>query len=254
MIPPAATLLIDNSNTRTKLALATAGALLPSPPLVLPTADISPETIRRTLHGLAYDRAILCSVAPRAAEILRAHAGCPVDEVSAAACPQLLRGYAGAATLGADRIANAAAAAAYYPLPCVAIDLGTACTFDVVTNAPDGPRFIGGVITPGLQTLACGPAAHTALLPPTDPTTLRTAEPPRAIGIGTREALCAGLHYGYLGMLNGVLQSICRALGQRPCVVLTGGDALPATAEALNADHIDKSLTFKGMLHIFSAR
>ena len=243
-------LLVDNSNTRTKFAMAAGGQLLPGAPLVLPTASITPEAVQHTLKGLSYSRAILCSVAPQAAATLRQHMGCPVDEVSSAACSHLLRGYAGAATLGADRMANAAAAAACYPLPCVAIDLGTACTFDVVVHEADGPRFAGGVIAPGLQTLANGPAAHTALLPPTDASVL-SSEPPCAIGSCTREALRAGLHFGYLGMLRGILQGIFRALGERPCVVLTGGDALPAVARALEVDHIDKTLTFKGMMQIF---
>lgn len=244
----APTLLIDNSNTRTKFAFVQAGKLMEQT-LILPTADISPESVRRTLEGHAYSRAIICSVVPQAAAILRESLNCPVDEVHADCCPELLRGYP-TATLGADRIANAAAVAALYPLPCIAVDLGTACTFDVVALEEGSPRFLGGVIAPGLHALAHSLTRNTALLPATDTHHLFTTES-SPIAAGTAAALQAGLRHGYPGMLRGILDTLCSSLPSTPCIVLTGGHALPYIAQATHANYIDKMLTFKGMMQIF---
>lgn len=240
-------LLIDNSNTRTKFTLAQHGELQPEP-RVLPTAEISPASLAHALEGWVYEQAILCSVVPRAAGILRSSLACPVHEVTAAACPELLSHYPGRATLGADRIANAAAAAAHYPLPCVAVDLGTACTFDTIARVDGAPRLIGGVIAPGLRALAAAPASSTAQLPGISTHHLHTAP---ALGTDTRTALQAGLYHGYTGMVSGILQSIARQLGRQPFVVLTGGDATLWHPLPTWANVYDKCLTFKGMISIF---
>lgn len=241
-------LLVDNSNTRTKFALAENGKLLPQR-RVLPTAEISPESIHNTLHDWQYTRAAICSVAPKAAAVLRESLGCPIQEITHTCCPELLRGYPAPHTLGADRLANAAAIAAHYPLPCIAVDLGTACTFDVVVAEDGAPRFLGGVISPGLPTLAASLCHSTALLPPTDTTNLRPETTP-PIGNATQTALQAGLCYGFPGMVRGILESLYAALPPGACAVFTGGDALLPTLESKKLGIIDNDLTFKGILAI----
>lgn len=241
-------LLIDNSNTRTKFAFACNG-LLHAAVDVLPTAELSPDAVRRLLDGRSPRRAIVCSVVPRAAAILASALPCPVQSVTADACAELLRCYPGRATLGADRIANAAAvAAAGLALPCIAVDLGTACTFDVVDHRDGAPRFVGGAIAPGLQAMAASLSGCTALLPATDTRDLPACPP---IGATTRDALRSGLLYGYTGMLRGIAHRLAAALDSPPSFVITGGDALLWPTDLPFAYTIDKSLTFKGMLSIF---
>lgn len=242
-------LLVDNSNTRTKFVLSD-GEQLTDEVRVLPTADITHHELLHTLKGWQFDRVLLCSVVPKAAATLRGSMDCPVWEVSASTCSHLLHHYPVPAGLGADRIANAAAAAALYPLPCLAIDLGTACTFDVIVSKQGYPSFIGGAIAPGLQVLASGLSGCTALLPATD------TELPRhcpAIGGDTHSALQAGLLHGYTGMVRGLIQSISQQLGQRPFIVLTGGDSNLWTDCPDWADHIDNQLTLKGILSAYKA-
>lgn len=240
-------LLVDNSNTRTKFALAENGELLPEL-RYLPTADISPRTLRRTLDGWAYSRAIICSVAPQAADTLSAALESPVSFISSGCCPRLLRHYPKPETLGADRIANAAAAAAYYPLPAIAIDLGTACTFDLVTEEEGEATFAGGVISPGLQTIADGLAAKAALLPALTPAEL--AEPPAPLGRSTHQALHAGLYYGYRGMLAHIVSTLATELTTKPCLVLTGGDAALFPEFPGYTTYTDNLLTIKGISKI----
>lgn len=244
-------LLIDNSNTRTKFTFAR-GGVLTGEVLTLPTASLSCDAVRALLRSRHVAQAVLCSVVPRTADILLRSLDCPTHRISADSCPHLLRRYPGAASLGADRIANAAAIAAFYPLPCVAIDPGTACTFDTVVEEEGMPLFLGGVIAPGLLAMAAAPARSTACLPPTD-ADFASARP-AAIGRDTQSALRAGLYYGYTGMLSGILRSIASQLGTMPSVVITGGDADLWPEETCAEYTIDKNLTFKGMLHIFESR
>lgn len=246
-----ALLLVDNSNTRTKFALVAPDEDTPGEVRTCPTAALCASSLRQTLAGWEYTHAALCSVAPHAAHILRTELGCPVSEISAASCPHLLRGYAGASTLGADRIANVAAVAACYPLPCVAVDLGTACTFDLVVAEADGPRFAGGAISPGLQTTAEALAVRTACLPLIPPDMLRTAPVAGALGQNTQQAMLAGLLYGWRGMALGVLAEMCRHLPQAPLIVLTGGDADLLACESTPNFVTDKTLTLKGILSIY---
>lgn len=86
--------------------------------------------------------------------------------------------------IGADRLANAVGAAAYYGYPCVVVDFGTAVTFDVI-----GPQctYMGGVIAPGLASMGDYLERNTALLPAIDP-----QEPSRVIGTSTVEAMQSG--------------------------------------------------------------
>lgn len=240
-------LLIDNSNTRTKFTLAEGHQLL-GEVRSLPTADITPDALQSTLHGWEYEQAILCSVVPRTAAILRAAVGCAVSEVTAQSCPGLVREYPEPATLGADRIANAAAAASHYPLPCIAVDLGTACTFDLIDMIQGEPRFIGGVIAPGRMLMAAALAEKTALLPLTH---APKTDSPAPIGRSTQEAIQAGIHYGYAGMVQGIIRELSRRFREKPFVVLTGGDSASWHDMPDGVDSIDSMLTFKGMLSIF---
>ena len=245
-------LLVDNSNTRTKFTLAEGGA--PRGDVrTLPTADIAPAALEQLLRGWQYSHAIICSVVPWAAAILRESLGCPCTEISADLCPELVRGYPQPTTLGADRIANAAAAAAHYALPCIAVDLGTACTFDTVIREAEGPRFLGGVIAPGLPTLSRALSGSTALLPITDTAALRVGDVP-AIGSSTQAALQAGLCYGFPGMVRGILSALRAELSAEPGIVLTGGDAHLPALEGKKIGIIDNDLTFKGILSIISRK
>ena len=127
-------LLIDNSNTRTKLMLCRPGAEVEV--RILPTAEISHESLSRVLSGWSFERVCLCSVVPWAAKVI---ADCVGDvefhqmDVESATGVDFST-YPGRATLGADRVANVLAAVQRVPLPLVAVDLGTAATFDVVVQ------------------------------------------------------------------------------------------------------------------------
>ena len=141
--------------------------------------------------------------------------------------------------LGADRIVNAAAVNDEYKSPAVIIDFGTATTFDIL-NA-DG-NYIGGIIAPGpnLSLEALYNAA--AKLPPID-----LAKPARVMGTDTVSAMQSGVFYGYLGLIEGLLNRLQDELQTGITVISTGG--LGRTfAENSDKIHIfDGDLTLKGL-------
>lgn len=249
MSPSPTILLIDNSNTRTKFTLAHGGTLS-HPIRHLPTDQLTPERVRQLLADWTYDRAILCSVATRdKSRILREALNGPVDEVSSASAGSLLRLYEHPEKVGADRIANAAALAAEGLFPAVAVDLGTACTFDIVGLHDGRPALLGGTIAPGRELLARALGEHTALLPSIHLPLASTQEhEPSPIARDTSAAILAGVQHGYSGMLHAIWLEIVHALGCVPRAVITGGDSSMWTPPHATTSCVDKLLTFKGML------
>ena len=99
--------------------------------------------------------------------------------------------------LGPDRLANAVAAYDRVGGACIAVDFGTAINYDVVSS---GGEYLGGVISPGIEISLEALSARAARLPRVD-----IEEPRHAIGKGTREAIQAGVVYGYAGQVDGIL-------------------------------------------------
>lgn len=234
-------LLIDNSNTRTKFALSgTSGAEI----RVLATADISELNVQQLLAGWTFERVCLCSVVPTAAEELRRiFAAYPVMNLSHAHASVIdFSLYPGLATLGADRIANVLAACQHAPLPLVAVDLGTASTLDVLCLRSGCPSFIGGMIAPGMASVASCLHAHTAQLPD-----LGDSLHGPVIGRNTREAMAAAVRVGYPGMIDSLLDAIEKELGEKIHVLLTGGDASFVAANLRRECIIVPDLTLQGI-------
>lgn len=118
------------------------------------------------------------------------------------------------AEVGADRLANAAYAVDKLSLPCIVMDLGTATTFDVITQEKG---YIGGVILPGVRLGLAALSNNTAKLPPID-----LGFPKSVIGKNTIACIQSGMSFGYLDLLDGLLGRIMGEVG--PCeVALTGG-------------------------------
>src|SRR5213076_1265999 len=127
--------------------------------------------------------------------------------------------YPAPETIGADRLANAAAVAALYGCPAIVVDFGTAVTFDIVSARRN---YIGGVIAPGLEAMTNFLYQRTALLPK-----LSLKEPKRAVGKSTIEAMRSGAVFGYRGLIREILARIRseRFPGKKVVVVATGGYA-----------------------------
>ncbi len=231
-------LLIDNSNTRTKFVLSEPDHLLDER-VIIPTREISGERLTRDLAHLRYDFAVFASVVPRVAELLAEWLPCPYHRVSCLSELGVKIDYPHPRQIGADRLVNAAGAAAFYGLPAIVVDFGTAVTFDVISKESG---YMGGAIAPGLASMGDYLARNTALLPAIDPD-----EPEHAIGRSTVEAMHSGAVYGYRGLVKEILECLEKEMRGRPIVIATGGDAELIARGVERIDTVDPMLTMNGL-------
>ncbi len=241
------TLLIDNSNTRTKFMLAAQGILAPEQ-RIIPTAAISAPQLEQLLGSWHYERVLISSVVPETRSILCRSLRAPKHILGAHSQLNFdLSPYAGKHTLGADRLANAAGLIAYGQLPAIAVDLGTAVTYEVLQKDGHKAYFAGGLIAAGLQVLSKALHQATAQLP-----AVETSTSPPLLAQDTQSALQAGAFYGYMGMVRETLTTLQHLLGEPALVVLTGGDARHVHAYAPELGIRDDLLTMKGLCALAS--
>jgi type III pantothenate kinase len=145
--------------------------------------------------------------------------------------------------VGADRIADAAAAHHLYGGPVIVIDLGTATTFGIISKEGD---YIGGIIATGIATAAEALFTRTAQLP-----RVELAHPKHIIGSNTVAAIQSGIIYGYASLVEGMLARINKELGFKAKVVATGGYAGLIAKETKVIDVVNPDLTLIGLRLIY---
>jgi type III pantothenate kinase len=233
-------LLIDISNSFVKLAFATTEKIGKS--TRLPTSKLSAAAIRRILRGGKVGTIVVSSVVPKKNKAIVAAAGSArVLFIN----PRLDLGvgidYPRPQSIGADRLANAAAVAQLYGSPAIVVDFGTAVTFDVVSAAGN---YVGGVIAPGLEVMTNYLYQRTALLPK-----LTLQEPPRAIGKTTRDAMMSGAVFGYRGLVREILKRLTAETFPRkkPRIIATGGYAQLIASKLPEIEAVHPNLTLEGL-------
>jgi len=147
--------------------------------------------------------------------------------------------YDNPAEVGADRIVNAVAAFEKFGGPCVIVDFGTATTFDCVSAKGE---YLGGVICPGIGISADALFEHTARLP-----RVEIRKPARVIGSTTVGSLQSGLYYGYLALVDGILELLVAELGPATHVVATGGLGPMIGTGSKYIKQVDDFLTLEGL-------
>ena len=202
---------------------------------------------RRGLNTSQINEAILCSVVP------------PLVAVFEEMCRRYLKTTplvvaAGVKTgvricmdspheVGADRIVNAVAAHQLYGGPVIVIDLGTATTFDAVSEDGD---YLGGAIAPGISIATEALSNRTSVLPRVELT-----HPKRAIGRSTVAAMQSGIVFGYAGLIEGIVTRIQQELGTKAKVVATGGYAELLARETPAIEVVNADLTLIGLRLIY---
>jgi type III pantothenate kinase len=144
--------------------------------------------------------------------------------------------------VGADRIVNAVAAYAKVGGPCIVVDFGTATTFDVVTAKGE---YAGGVIVPGISISAEALFEKAARL-----WRVEIRRPDRVIGKTTAGSIQSGLYFGYLSLVDGVIDRIAQEIGASPRVIATGGLAELFGGGSQRIEEVDPLLTLTGLLLI----
>ena len=234
-------LLIDISNSFTKLALASRKRI--ARPSRIATNKLTAAYLRGFIKRRKIDMFVVCSVVPKKNREVK----------SAARKTQILWlgphvklgvgiKYPSPKTIGADRLANAAAVAALYGAPAIVVDFGTAVTFDIVSAEK---KYIGGGIAPGLEAMTNFLYQRTALLPK-----LALREPRSAIGRSTIEAMMAGAVFGYRGLVKELIARIKAEAfpgSSRVRIVATGGYADLIAAELPEIEAVHPHLTLEGL-------
>jgi len=141
--------------------------------------------------------------------------------------------------VGADRIVNSLAAFQKLGGPCVVVDLGTAITFDAISARAE---YLGGIICPGIGISTGALFARTARLPMVD---LR--DPGKLIGTNTVGSIQSGLFWGYIALIDGLLEKLIGELGPDTKTVATGGQAKLIFESSKLLQHLDDDLTLEGL-------
>jgi type III pantothenate kinase len=145
--------------------------------------------------------------------------------------------------VGADRLVNAVAAHRRYGGPLIVVDFGTATTFDIVDS--DG-RYCGGVIATGINLSLEALHRAAAKLP-----RIAVERPDRVIGNSTVAAMQSGVFFGYVGLIEGMVQRIKDEFGEAMTVVATGGLGGLFADATDSIDRYDRDLTMAGLVELF---
>src|SRR5919106_4921091 len=176
-------LLVDISNSYTKLAFASATRL--SAPARIATIKLSSDVVTGLLRRQKVTKVVVSSVVPeKNAAISKAARKIKVLWLDSTLKLGVGIDYPKPKSIGADRLANAVAVTELYGFPAIVVDFGTAVTFDIVSSRRN---YIGGVIAPGLEAMTNFLYQRTALLPK-----ISLKEPRRAIGKSTIKAMQSG--------------------------------------------------------------
>jgi type III pantothenate kinase len=223
---------LDIGNTHAHWGLVDGRAVLAEGKVATQSLRLQPhEVLQKILQPLGHIYGVaFCSVVPAINGVVLAEFGqwgLTTHHLRHDTVVGLGFDYPNPAEVGQDRLANCMGAQLLVGAPAVIIDMGTATTFDILTQQ----GYAGGIIAPGVQLMTRYLHEQTALLPALDPADLLGGA---AIGRSTVEAMKTGCAVGFAGMIGALLESVVHQMqqtGKHPAVIATGGTAafLPAS-------------------------
>ena len=201
---------------------------------LLPLKGVQPEEI---------ESIAICSVVPPLTQVFEelgaAYFGCPPLVVGPGARTGVRILYENPRDVGADRVADAAAAFGLYGGPVIVVDFGTATVFDAISGDGD---YLGGAIASGINLTAEALYQRTSQL-----RRVELVAPKTAIGRNTATAIQSGILYGHVGMVEAMVGRFKREMGQDTRVVATGGMASLVHRETSIFDVVNLDLTLIGL-------
>jgi type III pantothenate kinase len=238
-------LAVDIGNTSTKFGIFDGKHLLSK--FSIPT-ERDPSAIElNSAFGhhpdLTVSHAIVCSVVPEAEKALTSSLQSSFNVRPLYVTNEFDFGleikYEPLSAAGTDRLVNSFSAADKYGVPCIVCSFGTALTIDVVDK---NRVLLGGIIGPGMKTMAKALHLNTALLPEVE-----IEKPEKVVNITTETAIRSGIFYGHIAMVEGIIERIKSEIGGDPQVVATGGFAPLIAESSAKFDFIDENLLLDGL-------
>ena len=252
---PGLLILVDAGNTNTVFGVQRGSELLEAFRLSSDyerTADeygalLLPLFARQNFDPLAAEAVVISSVVPPLHNTLdrlaRKFFGQPPLWIEPGVRTGMPIRYDNPAEVGADRIVNAVAARELYGAPVIVVDFGTATTFDIVNAAGE---YTGGIIAPGISISAEALFAHASRLYRVD-----IKRPSQLIGKTTVGAMQSGIYYGYVGLVDGILERLLAEMPDTKMVVATGGQAEMVAEGSRFIRQVDPMLTLVGLRLIY---
>jgi type III pantothenate kinase len=209
----------------------------------IPTQEYSLKRLKTKLPKTQFKDAVICSVVPKITKKL----GQDLADLSGGK-PYIIGKdilvpiknlYQKPKEVGQDRLVNAFAALELYKAPLIAIDFGTAITFDIISK---NREYLGGMILPGLKISLEALNQKTALLPK-----IKLQKPDSFIGKDTKNSMLSGIFYGFGCLTDGLITSIRKVIGRRALVVATGGNMELISKYCRMINKVDTKLTLKGL-------
>ncbi len=203
--------------------------------------------LRKIINRNNIHDAIICSVVPVASKLmekeLRKLLGKQPYIIGKGIRVPIKNQYLKPKQVGQDRLVNAYAGIKLYGPPLIAVDFGTAVTFDVVSR---NKEYLGGMILPGLGISLDALNQRTALLPK-----IKLEEPKEFIGRDTKSSMLSGIVYGFAALTDDLVIRIKKKIGKNAKVIGTGGNIGLIGKYCRQMDKIDKDLTLKGLNFIY---
>ena len=201
---------------------------------LLPLKGVEPEAI----SGI-----VICSVVPPLTQVFEelsgTYFGCPPLVVGTGTRTGVRIQYENPRDVGADRVADAAAAFGLYGGPVIVVDFGTATVFDAISREGD---YLGGAIASGINLTAEALYQRTSQL-----RRVELIAPKTAIGRNTATAIQSGILFGHVGMVEAMVARFKQEIGDDTRVVATGGMASLVQKETSIFDEVNLDLTLIGL-------
>lgn len=242
-------LVVDIGNTLIKFGIFDSNTLLTK--FSIPSLrDYTNEDILAAVGlnlDLPIENAILCSVVPEIDEtvaiLIAEKCGVDARVVRNDQDFGLKIKYEPLSAIGSDRLVNSFAAMQKYGAPCIVCSFGTATTVDVVGV---NNEFLGGIIAPGMETMAKALHLSASRLPD-----ITIEKPLTIIANNTVDSIRSGIYFGQMGMIEGIIRRMSDDLETRPTVIATGGFAQAVEDETSVIDIVDENLLLEGLNLLF---